>query len=83
MTYLPYSPHQEVHNNEEWSNGWRSVHTVVRVPDRFYQKDVVILRVCSRDKDGGVVGDLDDFQIKDIVIHYETDDENLPFNTRE
>ena len=73
VTYLPYSPHKEVHNDVEWPNGWRSVHAVVHVPEWLHQ-DQVVLRVCSRDKDGDVAGDLDDFEIKDIVIHYETED---------
>ena len=52
VTYLPYSPHNEVHNNEEWLNGSRSVHKVVRVPDWMSEGADVVLRFCSRDKNG-------------------------------
>lgn len=75
VTYMPYSPHKEVHNEEEWLNGWRSVHAVVRVPDWMTNNNYhLALRIFSRDKNGDVVGDLDDFEIKDIVIHYETEE---------
>ena len=75
VTYLPYSPHNEVHNNEEWLNGSRSVHKVVRVPDWMSEGADVVLRFCSRDKNGDVTGDLDNVEITDLVIHYNTKDE--------
>ena len=69
VTFLPFSPHQEVHNDEVWSNGWRSVHAIVHLPE----PSDGYLQVCSRDEDGDVVGDLDDFEISDIVVQFLTE----------
>ena len=77
VAFLPYSAHREVHNGVPWPNGWRSVHAVIRKPAHLDGQPVGLL-ICSRDKDGDVVGDLDDFVIKDLVIHYQ-DSEVFPF----
>ena len=67
VDYLPYAPHQERHNNRDWPNSWRTFHAVVPIQAAEGQA----LVVCSRDKNGNMVGDLDNFYIKDVVIHYQ------------
>ena len=68
IDYLPYAPHQERHNNKTWSNGWRSFLAVAPAPEG----DTALLVACARDEDGDIVGDLDDFFIKDVVVQYQT-----------
>ena len=73
VTFLPYAPHKEVHNNQEWSGGWRSVHAVVQISETMQGRPMSLM-VCSRDKNGDVTGDMDDFYIKDIVVQYQADE---------
>jgi hypothetical protein len=84
ITYLPYSPHKDIDsgsdNREERDQGWLSVHKISSLPDYLRGQELMLL-VCSRDEDGGIDGNLDDFEISDIAVQYTYKDEgDIPLN---
>jgi hypothetical protein len=65
--YLPYTEHDAPdHRNE---NIWSTYHRVI--PGYLLKpgEENVIL-ICARNRDGGTYGELDNFFVRDIVLHY-------------
>ncbi len=68
VDYLPYAVHQVDTQYGDWSNVWTMYHKVI--PGDWLKSGANELLLCARDSDGSTSYNLDDFYVRDIVIHY-------------